>query len=247
MNPGEEDTYQPAFPADEVHVWSASLNLPDETLARFTHTLSHDELERAARYALEKPRQQFIAARGILRELLGRYLDIPPGEVHFQYTPRGKPLLAIERPGHELQFNLAHSEGRALLAFALRQHVGVDLEKIRTVPDAEAMAARYFTPEEAAEIRTGHGDEQSRRFFNCWTRKEAYLKALGEGFAIPPDSFQVSLLPGEPARLIRVAGNPGEPARWEFNAWEPFPGWVAALAIEGRAGVLVTKEYIVTH
>ena len=132
-----------------------------------------------------------------------------------------------------LRFNLSHSQGLALYAVTRGREIGVDLECIRPISDAEQIAERFFSAHENAVFRTIPAHEKPKAFFNCWTRKEAYLKALGDGLARPLDEFDVSLAPGEPAKLLRIEGAPQEASRWSLNRLEPGSGYVAALAVEG--------------
>src|SRR5262249_20133919 len=153
----------------------------------FRSILAPDEKERAARFHFEHLRSAFIAARGVLRCLLGGYLNRHPGRVQFRYGARGKPAL---EPDAGIEFNLAHSGGLAVLAFASGCPIGVDLEQIRPIPELREIAARFFCAEEAAEIASLPSGERQRSFFRCWTRKEAYIKATGDGLSAPLDQFR---------------------------------------------------------
>lgn len=230
-----------AMPSDEVHVWLVDLSRTAGRLERYAGVLSSDERQRAARYAFDLPRLRFIATRKALRELLGGYLNIPPHRIRLGYGEHGKPYLAGSLAVSGLHFNLAHSGDLALLAFARGRRVGVDVEQIRPLPELMTIANRYFTANEAAQISALPEEERRAAFFACWTRKEAFIKALGAGFALPPDRFEVSLGAGEPPRLVAVKGMPGEAGRWTLAAWEPRPGYSAALAVEGSGWTLVQK------
>ncbi len=164
---------------DEVHVWRSTLDLPTESIERFAILLSSDEQIRADRFRFVQHRQRFIAGRGILRSLLGRYLQIEPDRVQFLYSEKGKPFLADQ----SLQFNVAHSQGLALYSVALDRPVGVDLEQIRAIADLDSLTQRFFTSNEYAAITALPINQQSRTFFRYWACKEAYLKATGDGLA----------------------------------------------------------------
>ncbi|MBN1891064.1 MAG: 4'-phosphopantetheinyl transferase superfamily protein [Thermoflexales bacterium] len=219
---------------DEVHVWRAALDPPADSVRQLAQTLSPDEGERAARFHFERDRRRFIAGRGVLRALLGRYLGLEPERVCFRYGPRGKPRLADVDDAP--RFNLAHSHELALYAFALDREIGVDLEHVRPMPDAGQIAARFFSPGENAAWLALPESQRLEAFFNCWTRKEAYLKACGDGLARPLDQFEVSLAPGEAAALLRVPGQEEEAARWWLHALEAADGYIAAMAVEIEMG-----------
>ena len=189
----------------------------------------HDEKSRAARFRFARDRNHFIAARGILRELLGGYLHRSPAELEFDYGPSGKPALRTEGPSSPVRFNLSHSHGLAVYAFALGREVGIDLEPIRPDFAADDIAGRYFSTRELNELRALPPELRPEGFFLCWTRKEAYVKARGEGLQIPLDSFSVSLTPGEPEVLESA-----DSSRWSLRSFEPAPRYVAAVVGEGQ-------------
>jgi 4'-phosphopantetheinyl transferase len=231
----------PALAVGDVHVWLAAL---DSLRAWKLHGhLSPDEVARADRFRFPRDRQRFVAARGLLRELLGRYLEADPAGLRFAYGPRGKPALADGAGSDRLHFNVSHSGGLALLAFARGRDLGIDLELERPVPEAESIAERYFSPREGAELRRLSPAERPRAFFRCWTRKEAFIKATGDGLSRPLDAFDVTLAPREPARLLRVEGEPEETARWWMEGLEPAEGFAGALAVEGRPARLACWKW----
>jgi 4'-phosphopantetheinyl transferase len=164
--------------------------------------------------------------------MLGRYLEVDPREVEFSYGQHGKPALS-SRFGSELRFNISHAGGLALFGMTRGAELGVDLEAIRPLPDAEQLAERFFSVREVAGLRALPPARRSESFFNCWTRKEAYVKALGSGLAHPLDRFEVSLAPGEPASLVNVADDPEEAKRWTFCALSRVPGFAGAVVVEG--------------
>ncbi len=217
---------------DEVHVWCAALNLKASRVHRLEQILSADERTRAERFYFQKDHEHFIVARGLLRAILGRYLDIEPSQVRFSYSSYGKPFLAGEG-GDAFRFNLSHSNGLALYAISHRRELGIDLEYIRPKLVDERIAER-FSPREVAALRELPANTRQEAFFACWTRKEAYLKARGEGLTFPLDKFDVSLVLGEPAALLYTNGNPQEAARWSLQELRPRPGYMGALAVEGH-------------
>jgi 4'-phosphopantetheinyl transferase len=197
------------------------------------HLLSHDEQARANRFYLERDRRRFIVARGALRTILGRYLGVEPGQLRFRYESHGKPFLSDDLGAGELRFNLAHSNELALYAFTCGREIGIDVEYIHPVPDVEQIAARFFSVNENAALRMLPESQRLEAFFDCWTRKEAYIKALGEGLTQPLDQFQVSLIPGERAQLLSVNDVPEKVMRWSMATLSPAPGYVGALAVKG--------------
>jgi len=222
-----DDVRSPA--AGEVHVWYVDID--SGALSSAADLLSPDEVERARRFHFERDRRRFILARAALRRRLGSYLGGSPQDVHFAYGANGKPVLSAPADP-ELRFNVSHSGGRALLGFTCGGEVGVDLERLVAVPDALDLAARFFAPAERTALETVEPDLRSRAFLNGWTRKEAFVKALGEGLGFPLDRFEVSLHPDEPARLLAL-GN-GDPTAWTLSGLEPEVGYLAAIAVRGR-------------
>jgi 4'-phosphopantetheinyl transferase len=219
----------PALHRGEVHVWRASLECEPDVLRRFETTLCAAEAARAARFHFPRDRNYFIAGRGILRTLLGSYLRRPPESLKFIYGPQDKPALEIQDPSSPVNFNLSHSYGLAVYAFALGREVGIDVELIRPEFTGNDIAERYFSPRELAELRALPQDLRAAGFFNCWTRKEAYVKARGEGLQIPLKDFDVSLTPGKPAKLESA-----DSSRWSLRSFEPAPSYIAAAIAEGK-------------
>lgn len=220
---------------DGIDVWCAALDLAAEELARLEQTLAADERQRAGRFVFERDRSRFVAARGLLRQILAAYAGTSPEALRFRYSAKGKPALEGAEAG--LEFNLAHSHGLALYAIAWRRPVGVDLERIREDVDIEGIAGRFFSPEEAAALRAMPEAERVQAFFRCWTRKEALLKAWGEGLPFGLDRFTVSLAPEE-ARILEAPFAPAEPDRWCLYPLEPAAEFLGALAVRGSAGRL---------
>ena len=213
---------------DEVHVWCALVGRwnPEHLF----DMLAHDERARAGRYRFERDRRRFVVGRGVLRVLLGRYLAIAPDRVDIRYEAAGRPYISAPEP---IQFNLSHTRELVLYAFASNRPIGIDVEQVRDQPDALSIAERFFSRQESAALRALPVDRQVAGFLNCWTRKEAYLKALGEGLAMPLDRFDVSLEPGLPARLL-VESDPEAPRRWSLRALETITDHVSAICVRGH-------------
>ena len=225
---------------DVVHIWRADLNLPESVIKSLAKTLVPDEHNRADRFYFERDRKHFIAGRGILRSILGRYLNLEPAQLEFSYGSRGKPALANLDMGETLSFNLSHSHELALYAIAHTSWVGIDLEHIRPMDKVEQLVKRFFSAREYAVICSLPDDQKQEAFFRAWTCKEAYLKAIGDG--LPGlDGVEVSLTPGEPTALLSIQGDEEAASRWSVSQLIPAPGYMAALAVEGRSWSL---EYL---
>jgi 4'-phosphopantetheinyl transferase len=213
----------------DVHVWSARLDCAAPVLERLAATLSADETARANRFFFARDRSAFIAARGILRQLLASYLHRAPADLQFAYHPSGQPFLVPSTQDTSLEFNVAHSHGLALLAFSLDSPLGVDVEFVRSDFASEEIAERYFAPQEAAELGSLPPAQRPEAFFCGWTRKEAYVKALGDGLQVPLATFRVSLTPSQPAVLESA-----DCGRWSLHSLSPASGFTGALVAEGK-------------
>jgi 4'-phosphopantetheinyl transferase len=214
----------------DVHLWQAGLD--KRLVDSVEHHLSADELSRADRFHFAKDRTHFVAARGLLRSLLSAYLGISSEELRFSYAEKGKPSL---EEGHRsaINFNLAHSHEMALYAFSHSRELGIDLEYMREDLANEDIARRFFSVREIKTLAAVPAELRKQAFFNCWTRKEAYIKARGEGLSMPLDEFDVSLRPDEPAALLANHKEPAEITRWSMQSIPVPTGYVAALCVEG--------------
>jgi 4'-phosphopantetheinyl transferase len=220
--------------SNDVHIWIAELNSLTMHVHQFAQYLNDEKRMRANRFHLKQDREQFSVCRGVLRIILGQYLRIEPNRIQFSYGPHGKPYLEETVGDSTLRFNLGHSNDIALYAFTRCREIGVDIEYLRALPDADQVANRFFSADENAALHALPASQRRQAFFNCWTRKEAYIKAIGKGLAQPLDQFEVSLAPTDPVNLLHVEGAPKEASRWSLNALTPAPGYVAALAVEGH-------------
>jgi medium-chain acyl-[acyl-carrier-protein] hydrolase len=221
----------PPLGAGDVHVWRVPLDQPEESRTVLRRLLSADEEDRARRFHFPRDRDRFTVCRGALRALLGRYLAHDPARLRFAYGTHGKPAPAAGG----LRFNVTHADGLALLAITGGREVGVDLERVRPGMATEEIAARYFSAREVAALRSVPPNLRTEAFFNCWTRKEAYLKATGDGLMRALDRFDVTLSPGEPAALLANRDEPAEARRWSLRELSPGPGFVGAVAVEGQS------------
>jgi 4'-phosphopantetheinyl transferase len=229
------DPDMPAGPSrlgvDEVHIWTMPIQASVAVVTELQRTLGRDELERASRFRFPHLTSAYVITHGVLRLLLARYLDRGPARISFEYGVRGKPNVSKSR---QIDFNLTHSAGMAAVAVTTGCALGIDLEHLRSMPDLEEIAGRYFCPEEAAEILSLAPGEREQAFFRCWTRKEAYIKAIGDGLSCPLDSFQVTVQAGTPARLVHIAHDRVAAARWTLHDLSLAPDYIAALAYPDR-------------
>jgi 4'-phosphopantetheinyl transferase len=222
-------------PTDEVHIQPVLLLGSGEAISAYSAVLSAEELQRASRFRFDHLKTRFVLCRGALRMLIGRYLGVAAASVQFQYGSKGKPCI-----DSRLKFNVSHSGDLAVFAFAAELEVGIDIEQARSVPDMHQIASHFFSIEECADLQSVDIDRHSEAFFNCWTRKEAYIKAIGDGLSIPLDSFRVSLHPDHEARLISIQDDPNAIEAWSMYHFSPAAGFVGAVAFKG-------SKRIVTH
>ncbi len=218
----------PALGRDDIHVWRGRLAADPRARAVLERLLSEDECQRAARFNFERDRRRYVASRGMLRRIVACYLDDRPERLRFRYEKHGRPALVPERPDACIDFNMSHSGELALLAIAHRRRIGVDVEKVRPDIAPDEIAQRFFSPNEVRALLSLPEDLRYQAFLRCWTRKEAYVKARGEGLAIALDSFDVTLAPGVPARFVRGVG-----PSWQLLGFVAEPGYAAALAYDG--------------
>lgn len=215
----------------EVHLWQAALD--GRPVDIFESFLSPDELTRANRFHFIKDRNHFVVARGLLRNLLAAYLGVNCAELRFSYGAQGKPFLLLDSQT-QINFNVSHSHGRAAFAFSRGRELGVDLEYVKDDFDAGLVAKRFFSRAEVLSLRTVRADLRNQAFFNCWTRKEAYIKARGEGLSMPLDQFDVTLRPDEPAALLNNYREEREVSRWSMQSIPAPAGHAGALVVEGH-------------
>ncbi len=234
-----------ALRSNEAHIWTAALDQPQQCLEDLERTLSSDERRRADRYRFQRDRHHFIAGRGFLRILIARYLKVQPQILEFRYGGAGKPALAEIAGSADLRFNCSHSQGLALYAVAHHRRIGVDIEALRCLPDVVRIARHCFSARENAMLDLLEPDRQREGFFNGWTRKEAYVKAVGDGLTMPLHRIEVSLVPGKPSALLSIDGDPKAASRWTLEAVSAGFGYVAAIAVEGHDHRLAYQGRIV--
>ena len=218
---------------DDVQVWCVKLRRDRELVLRARSLLAEDERLRAGEFHFRALRDDFIVSRGLLRVLLSRLGCAAPADFIFTYGPHGKPALDGDL-GWSLSFNVSHSGGILACAFARGCDVGIDIEFQRSLAECEAIARRVFSPAEYRELMSVAEPVRSVAFYDCWVRKEAFVKALGGGFSVPLDSFQVSLVPGRAAALLHVHDTGGEERAWTIHAFSPAPRFSSAVAVRDR-------------
>jgi 4'-phosphopantetheinyl transferase len=214
---------------NEVHIYYGAVD-PEATIdPALVEVLSDDEKLRASRFHFEKNRNEYVVTRSTLRKLLGSYLSIPPDKLRFLYTKHGKPYI-FETPV-EIAFNVSHTHGMAALAFTMAPAIGVDVEAVRTNFRADEIGERFFSEYERKILREYSKQERHAAFFRCWTRKEAYIKARGEGLSHPLAQFDVSLDPESDDALIATRPDSQEIKRWLLRSFPVNEGFQAALAV----------------
>ncbi|HKT48952.1 MAG TPA: 4'-phosphopantetheinyl transferase superfamily protein [Candidatus Angelobacter sp.] len=241
MMPAEAGSFE-LFPG-MIDIWHINIEPPPEKLAASRALLSPDELERAARFHFDIHRNRYIAGRAALRAILAQYLGVSAQAIAFNYGEKGKPALAPQVNTRRLEFNLSHSHERALLGITAGCIIGVDIERINLEFGTDEIATHFFSAFEVDTLLAVPKPERGATFFNCWTRKEAYIKAVGEGLSLPLDSFDVAFGPGVEAALLRVGAAPDAPSRWRMYDIPAPQGYAAAIAVEGTEHKLRQREW----
>ncbi len=224
----------PKLGQEQAHVWHVNLEELTGDQARWGGLLSADERERAARFRFPRDCRRFTMTRALLRLLLGSYLKADPAALTFRTTEHGKPALSGMHDGCNLQFNVSHSDAMALFGLTLGREIGVDVERVRHDFEVVTIAKRFFSLAEQRAFASIPPAQQHRAFFDCWTRKEAYVKALGEGLSHPLHHFDVSLAPGQPACLLATRPDSNEAALWTMAAPEIGKEYAAAVVVKAQ-------------
>ncbi len=226
----------------EVHLWAVRFEASEDLFERCHRWLDPGERERAARFHFARHARAYILGRSALRALIGAYLGLQPETVPFRYGAKGKPAVDLEAAG--FSFNFSNSGPFGLYAFTRGCELGVDVEETRPVPDIENIAARFFARAEIADLMSLPEAERPPAFFRCWTRKEAYIKAVGDGLSVPLDSFRVTLLPSEPARMTHLNGSEESARGWTLQDVSPTREHTGALAYQDRPRTLVVNPVL---
>jgi 4'-phosphopantetheinyl transferase len=219
----------------DVHIWTLRTGASHSAAAKLERVLNRDETERAARFRFDHLRQSFVITHGAVRCLLARYLKLDPASIQFNYGSKGKPALASVTG---IQFNVTHSGGLAAVALTVGCELGLDIEYIRPLSEMTQIASQFFCTEESSEIMSLPPNERERAFFCCWTRKEAYIKAIGDGLSAPLDQFRVTLRPGQPARFVHIGHDKTAAEAWTLHDLCLASDYTAALAYRDRPRTL---------
>ena len=238
MTTSRTDQWQPSavtppLTSDVVHVWRTELDAPSPIVDALKAILSKDELDRAEQFLTQRLRHRYVAGRACLRILLGDYLVRQPASLEFRYGSSGKPALTCETARDCVHFNLAHSRSTALFAFARNRRVGIDVEHWRRMEDGSHIAQRFFAPEEVEQLAKLPPDDWRRGFFACWTRKEAYIKARGEGLVVPLNEFAITVQPDNRVAIVRSEIDPTDVDRWSVVELDPEPECSGSVVVEG--------------
>lgn len=217
----------------DVHIWRMTLNQSETTRQDLWQVLSADERQKASRFMFASDSHKYIVARAVLRMILGQYLQVSPTTLQFGYTSYGKPYLQNAMSTPPLHFNVSHSGDVALYGITRNRRIGVDVEQMRPLADEAQFVKSIFSPVEQQAFGRIRPSEKQDAFFNGWTRKEAFIKAIGLGLSFPLEAFDVSLSPGLPAQLLEVRGTPGH-QEWSMNALSVGPAYKAAYVVEGK-------------
>jgi 4'-phosphopantetheinyl transferase len=222
--------------SEAIHLWTVRLHASDEEADALETVLSPDELERRRQFKFPVLRNRFAVSRAALRILLARELSALPQDLKFNYGRYGKPYL----PGaSDLQFNSSHTDDLFACAMTRGSEIGLDIEKLKALPDAVQLAQSYFCPEELQQLSDLPTEEQQAAFFRCWTRKEAYLKAVGTGLSTDLNSFRVTMRPGDPPRLVHIDHQVSRAADWNLHDLDGIPGHAGAIAYSGEPKSIV--------
>ena len=225
------------LPSNTVHLWMGYVDRLRQHQQTFTALLSDDERQRAERFIRDSVRQTFISARGMLRTVLADYLAQPAQAITFTYGKRGKPSLSAS----DIHFNLSHSGNVIMLGVINGRDIGVDVEHIHPQPNMALVAHDNFSAKEFTALFELPDDQRLPAFYNCWTRKEAYIKAVGDGFALPLQDFDVTLKPDDPPRFLRIKDD--DPARWSLAHIDAIDDYIGALCVSGTLPDVHVKQF----
>jgi 4'-phosphopantetheinyl transferase len=224
----------------QIDVWVCPLERAAELSSEYAGLLSEDEREKADRFRFEHLRHAYMLGRGVTRAILARYLDRPAASLRFHCGRQGKPYLENAGRWH---FNVSHSGSLLVCGVTDGGELGIDVERIWPLPDVRAIAQRFFSPSEAAELEALQPEQLFDGFFACWTRKEAFLKATGEGLSRLLESFEVSFGPGKPARFLRIENPYDDAAAWSLLSFSPAPGYAGAVAMRAAVEAVNLRSF----
>lgn len=231
------------LPDDEIHLWRVDLNFSNQYIEQLEATLSEDEKQRANRFKFAHHKKHFIAARGILRQLLGRYIQSPGEKIDFIYNSRGKPELSSCFSDYNLKFNISHSQSLALYSFNYEKKIGIDLEYLRDNIDYKTLAQRFFCDREFKLINNCAMEQQQQRFYQLWTAKEAYLKATGEGLSGGLENLEIKLNREGHIYLHSIKNQEKLAQCWSLYNFIPENNFIATVACFGKKKNLKAINY----
>ena len=218
---------------NEIHIWSTCVDQPQPEVHGLEKLLSREEKIRAEKFHFERHRMRFIVGRGFLRTILGRYLCVKPGRLQLIHGKNGKPTLAGAYADTGVSFNLSHSKGQALYAITLGREIVVDIEYIHDFSDMEQIADNILSASEKIAFRKLQKQKKLKVFFKCWTRKKAFLKALGTGLSQSMDMIDITTFYGEETAGEKIEVSSDEISKWSIHDIAPIPGFAAAFAVKG--------------
>ena len=225
----------PQLQQDRVHVWRANLDSASSKRETLINILSADEIERANRFRFDLDRARFIAARAILRKLLSSYLSVDPRSLQFSYGKQGKPLLLGSQNQPTLDFNISHSQKYAIFGFGVERAIGVDIEYQKAMPDALKIARRFFSDKESEILVKSPSEQQSKLFFQLWTAKEAYLKAIGTGLTGSLSKVEIALEQEQKLYFAEIAD--AASSNWCLHSYTPACNYLGAIAFDTHTPV----------
>jgi 4'-phosphopantetheinyl transferase len=229
--------------AQDIHVWCMSLECTESELVTHRRLLSDDERRRADKFLFDRHRRRFAVGRSSLRQILSNYVDVLAADIQFAYSGLGKPRLVGSEVGHGLCFNFSNSHERALLAIAKDVEIGVDIERVRSRDSLDGLAERFFAPTEKQYILGQSDPERTTSFFHCWTRKEAFLKAIGKGLTFPLRDVTVELVPEATVRILQINDAFERAPEWMLDNLVVEPDYVAALACRRHGNRVVRYRF----
>lgn len=227
----------------ETHVWCAPVDMEINAYRDIAASLSAQELQRASTLGSAQIKHRFMTSRALLRNILSRYLHLSAERISIAYSPSGKPRLDSQHRESDIMFSIAHSGDLTLIAITTNSEIGIDIERIRTMEMSGIIASQFFSKDERLELQNSPPRERLEGFFNCWTRKEAYLKAIGGNKIIEPNSIDVSIAAEAPARILKIAGDGFEASQWSIRSLLPAPGYVAAVAVRCKGAKLSCLQW----
>ncbi len=233
----------PDLLTSEVHIWRSRVDLPHRQVQALSSVLSREEKSKAHRFVFDRDRARYIVSHGVLRQVLSGYLSVEPHQLTFRAREAGRPELSGEFEGSAVRFNLSHSRNMALLAFTRVLEVGVDIEFMAPLPNVEALAAKHFSEKELKRLRSSPRQQKMEVFYSCWTRREACLKASGDGFRVPMKTVEVFSAPKDTLGSVPADNDPNELKLFKLVTLYPEANYISAIAAEGRGWDLRLFDY----